>query len=113
MKLNNPEIQLQELGVCKDILNTLKKDIASVVKDINTKIKPEKLNTQINTLHDKLYNLILKCQDAEIRLSKLSIDNKKVKKILGTINFTAIKQRCCNIINALESAKLTTSVNNN
>ena len=33
MKLNNPEIQLQELGVCKDILNTLKKDIASVVKD--------------------------------------------------------------------------------
>lgn len=111
--MNNPEIQLQELGICKDILNTLEKDIASVVKDINTKIKPEKLDIQINTLHDKLYNLILKCQDAEIRLSKLSIDNKKVKKILGTINFTAIKQRCCNIINALESAKLTTSVNNN
>ena len=111
--MNNQEIQLQELGICKDILNKKKKDIASVVKDINTKIKPEKFDTQINTLHDKLYNLILKCQDAEIRLSKLSIDNKKVKKILGTINFTAIKQRCCNIINALESAKLTTSVNNN
>lgn len=111
--MNNPEIQLQELGICKDILNTLKKDIASVVKDINTKIKPEKLDTQINTLHDKLYNLILKCQDAEIRLSKLSPYNKKIKKLIDTINFIAIKQRCRNIINALESAKLTTSVNNN
>ena len=49
----------------------------------------------------------------EIRLNKLSIDNKKVKKILGTINFPAIKQRCCNIINALEASKLTNTVNNN